>query len=350
MRSSTTKQPTAAEYLPLLFGFAVYQIGAAVAGLGVVEALADGPRTVGRLATITDTHPGHLRRLLRAATAAQLLRATDDDAFELTTLGRIFAKESPLQAAPLTAMHSAAPVWQAWGALEESVRTGRNAFELAHGSRLFDFLKGEPELAATFHDAMAAGSEVQLPAIISGFDFSRFRHAVDVGGGNGTHLAAILAANPRLRGTVFDTANGVVEAADVLESAGVADRCEVVSGSFFDSVPAAADAYLLKNILHDWNDDECRQILENCRAGLAPDGRIVVFTSVLSEGRGDEDPAEALGAAIFDIEMMVMTTGRERTLSEFEALFAAPGLRLDTATALPCPFLYYALEAVPVER
>ncbi|MEV7603791.1 methyltransferase [Kitasatospora sp. NPDC089797] len=347
MSGSTPEQPAPAAYLPLLFGFALNQIAGVTSRLGVPDLLGEKALTAEELATGTGAHPGFLLRLLRAATAAGLLTQDAEGRFALTPLGGMYRTDSPVQAAPLDAMHAAPAVWQAWGALEQSVRTGQPAFELVHGTGLFDHLKGAPELAAVFHSAMAAGSAVQLPAITKGFDFSRFAHVTDVGGGNGTHLAAILAANPHLRGTVFDTANGILEAPEVLAAAGVADRCTTEAGSFFEHVPAGADAYLLKNILHDWNDDENRRILDNCRTAMGPNGRVVVFTSVLSEGRPDQDPVEALGAAVFDIEMMVVTTGRERTLTEFEHLFAAAGLRLAQVTPLPCPFLYYALEAVP---
>ncbi|MDH6579481.1 methyltransferase [Kitasatospora sp. MAP5-34] len=346
MSSSSTDQPTPAEYLPVLFGFAINQIGGVTSRLGIPDALAASALTADELATATGAHAGFLLRLLRAATTAGLLAVDAQGRFSLTVLGGMYRSDSPVQAAPLDAMHAAPAVWQAWGALEESVRTGKPAFNLVHGKGLFDHLGGDPELAGRFHAAMGAGSAVQLPAITRGFDFTGFGHVIDVGGGNGTHLAAILAANPALRGTVFDTADGVLEAPGVLKDAGVADRCEITAGSFFDSVPAGADGYLLKNILHDWDDASSKKILDNIRSGLARNGRVVVFSSVLSEGRQNEDPLEALGAAIFDIEMMVVTTGRERTLTEFEQLFAASGLRLTKVTPLPCPFLYYALEAV----
>ncbi|GAB2721425.1 methyltransferase [Kitasatospora kifunensis] len=346
MSSSTTDQPTPAQYLPLLFGFALNQIAGATSRLGVPDLLDEKALTAEELATATGAHPGFLLRLLRAAATAGLLTLDDQGRFALTALGGMYRTDAPLQAAPLDAMHAAPAVWQAWGALEQSVRTGKPAFGLVHGTGLFDRLQTDPELAAVFHSAMGAGSAVQLPAITNGFDFSAFQHVTDVGGGNGTHLAAILAANPHLRGTVFDTADGVLDAPAVLAQAGVDDRCATQAGSFFDTVPAGADAYLLKNILHDWDDDSSKKILDNCRAAMGANGRVVVFTSVIAEGRAHEDPLEALGAAIFDIEMMVVTTGRERTLTEFEQLFAASGLKLAKVTPLPCPFLYYALEAV----
>ncbi|GAA1255799.1 methyltransferase [Kitasatospora nipponensis] len=346
MSSSSTDQPTPAAYLPLLFGFALNQIAGTVSRLGIPDALGDSALTAEELAELSGAHPGFLLRLLRASATAGLLTVDAQGRFALTTLGGMYRTDSPVHAAPLDAMHASAPIWQAWGALEESVRTGKPAFDLVHGEGLFDFLKGAPELAPIFHNAMAAGSGVQLPAITSGFDFTGFKHVIDVGGGNGTHLAAVLAANPGLRGTVFDTTNGVQDAPGVLAAAGVADRCEIASGSFFESVPAGADGYLLKNILHDWDDASSKIILDNIKAGLAKGGRIVVFSSVLAEGRQNEDPMEALGAALFDIEMMVVTTGRERTLTEFEQLFAASGLKLAKVTPLPCPFLYHALEAV----
>ncbi|MCW7945650.1 hypothetical protein AAW14_27480 [Streptomyces hygroscopicus] len=346
MATSRTPQPGAEDYLPLLFGFAVNQIAGTVSRLGVPDALGDSALTVAELAATTGTHAGFLRRLLRAAAAAGLLTIGEGERFSLTPLGAIYRSDHPLQAAPLDAMHAAPAVWQAWGALEQAVRTGKPAFDLVHGAGLFDKLKTDPELAQRFHDAMGAGSRVQIPAITENFDFTGFRHIVDVGGGNGTHLSAVLNANPKLRGTVFDTANGVLAAPQVLKEAGVEDRCDIVEGSFFDSVPAGADGYLLKNILHDWDDDSSTRILRNCREAMAKDGRVVVFTSVLPEGRVGEDPVEALGVSVFDIEMMAVTTGLERTLTEFEQLFAASGLKLSGLTPLPCPFMYHAVEAV----
>ncbi|MGK5638265.1 methyltransferase [Streptomyces sp. URMC 126] len=340
-------QPTTAEYLPVMFGFALFQIGGAVSRLGIPDALGDTAKSAAELTELTGADPDFLRRLLRAAVPAGLLRQDERGRFALTPLGGMYRGDSPLHGGPLDAMHGAPEVWQAWGALEQCVRTGRPAFDLVHGQGLFEHLSRTPEHAEVFHAAMAAGSAVQVPAIVERVDFTRFRHVTDVGGGNGTHLAGILSANPDLRGTVFDTSDGVLDAPRVLKEAALEDRCDVVSGSFFDSVPAGADAYLLKNILHDWDDDSCRRILGNCREALAPGGRIIVFSSVLAEGRHDEDPGDALGAALMDIEMMAVTTGRERTRAEFGELFADAGLKPAGLTPLKCPFLYYALEAVP---
>lgn len=333
-----TRPATTAEYLPLAFGFALHQIGATISGLGVLDAVADGPRTADELVEATGAHPRSLRRLLYAAVKAGLLHQ-DGDGYRATPVAAHFG--------PLSDMHAAPAVWRAWEVLEESVRTGRSAFEIANGAPLFDHFHSDDRLAAVFHAAMTAGSDAQYPSIVKHFDFTRFRHVVDVGGGRGTLMAAVLDANAGLRGTVFDTANGVVETAGVLAEAGVGDRCDIAVGSFFDSVPGGGDVYLLKNILHDWSDEESIHILRTIRQVLPPDGRVVVFTSVLSEGGDDEDPAEALGAAISDIEMLVMTTGRERTLSEYRRLFEGAGLELRATTPLPCPYLYHALEAAP---
>ncbi|GAA2150449.1 methyltransferase [Kitasatospora kazusensis] len=340
MSSQIPTQPaSAAEYLPLAFGFALHQIGATVSSLGILDAVAERPQSAEQLIERTGAHPRSLRRLLYAAVKAGVLHL-DADGYRATPVAAHFG--------PLSDMHATPAVWRAWEVLEESVRTGRSAFDIANGAPLFDHFEHDPKLAAVFHAAMTGGSDVQSPAIVKQFDFTRFRHAVDVGGGRGTLLAAVLGANSGLRGTVFDTANGVVETAGVLAEAGLDDRCGITVGSFFESVPAGGDVYLLKNILHDWNDEESIQILSNIRKVLPEGGRVVVFTSVLSEGGTDEDPADALGAAISDIEMLVMTTGRERTLAEYERLFAGAGLELTAATPLPCPYLYHALEAAPV--
>lgn len=339
MSSQIPTQPaTAAEYLPLAFGFALHQIGATVSSLGVLAAVQDGPRTAEELIETTGAHPRSLRRLLYAAVRAGVL-SQDAGGYRATPVAEHFG--------PLSDMHAAAPVWRAWEVLEESVRTGRSAFEIANGAPLFDYFEKDGELAATFHAAMTGGSDVQSPAIVRHFDFTRFRHVVDVGGGRGTLLSAVLGANPELRGTVFDTDNGLAETAGVLAEAGLSERCGIAEGSFFDAVPAGGDLYLLKNILHDWNDEESVRILGNIREVLPAGGRVVVFSSVLPENGADADPADALGAAISDIEMLVMTTGRERTLEEYRRVFEAAGLELTATTPLPCPYQYHALEAAP---
>lgn len=334
------------QFLPVIFGFALTQIAGTTARLGIPDLL-DSPKTAEELAAATDAEPRCLQRLLRAATTVGVLSTTDGGLYELTEIGRVFRSDSPWQAGLHDAMHSHPAVWRAWGALEDAVRTGQPAFDLVNGLGVFDYLQRDATLAGHFHATMATGTAAQLPLILVNYDFGRFSHVVDVGGGNGTFLAAVLAANPGLRGTLFNAEDGLVEAPEVLRRAGVADRCDIVAGDFFESVPAGADAYLLKSVLHDWDDESCRRILRNCRSAMAPDGRVVVLTSLMPEGKATGDPAEVLAATIQDIEMMVMCPGAIRTLTEHERLFVDAGLRLGEAKSLSCPFLFHAVEGLP---
>ncbi|HZN19507.1 MAG TPA: methyltransferase [Micromonosporaceae bacterium] len=346
MTKPTEQLPETEQFLPVIFGFALTQIAGTTARLGIPDLL-DSPKTADELAAATGADPRCLQRLLRAATAVGVLGATDGGLFELTTVGRIFRSDSPWQAGLHDAMHSHLAVWRAWGALEEAVRSGQPAFDIVNGMGVFDYLQRDAKLAGYFHATMATGTAAQLPSILANYDFSRFSRVVDVGGGNGTFLAAVLAANPGLRGTLFNAEDGLAETPEILRQAGVADRCDIVAGNFFESVPAGADAYLLKSVLHDWDDESCQRILRNCRDAMGPDGRVVVLTSLMPEGKATEDPGEALAVAIQDIEMMVMCPGAIRTLAEHERLFANAGLRLGEARSLSCPFLFHAVEGLP---
>ncbi|ONI77916.1 hypothetical protein ALI144C_31430 [Actinosynnema sp. ALI-1.44] len=344
MREADADLPETEEFLPLILGFAISQIAGTTARLGVPDLIGNSSRTLDELVGGTGADHDCLRRLLRAAEAAGLL-VIGEDRYQLTRLGRLFRGDSPWNARVHDAMHSHPAVWQAWGSLEDAVRTGKPSFDLVNGAGVFDYLDTDSTLAGHFHETMATGTAVQVPAILTHFDFGRFGHVVDCGGGNGTFLSAILAANEGVRGTLFNSPGALAQAQAVLAEAGVADRCEIVAGDFFTALPPGGDAYLLKSVIHDWDDESCVRILRNCRDAMAPGGRIVVFTSVMPE-RDTVTPADALAVAVQDIEMMVMCPGSIRTVAEHEALFARADLKLAEVTPLHCPFLFHALEAV----
>lgn len=335
-------------------GFVIFQITAAAVRLDVPNLLG-APKTADELAKETGAHPRALFRLLRAAAATGLLRMSPSGTFELTELGAMFRSDAPFDADALVKLNSQAEVWKAWGTLEQVIRDGRSsAFRLANGVEAYEALKDSPEMAELFHTAMASGTRDQLPHLIRCYDFRDARHVVDVGGGNGTHLSAILRANPGPRGTVFDTENGAREAAGVLRGNGLAGRCDVVAGDFFAAVPAGADVYLLKNILVDWDDDACVRILRNVREAMAPDGRLVVMGTLMPEDPAAHAADEVLSACIFDICLMITVNGWERTLAEYERLFARAGFALGTVTRVGSDdrennmALFHKLEALPV--
>ena len=209
--------------------------------------------------------------------------------------------------------------YRAWGGLREGVMTGRTAFDEIHGMPVFDYYARNPEAASAFNDAMTAGSAVVEAAVLDAFDFAPYRRIVDVGGGHGGFLAAILRASPGAEGVLFDAPQVVSGAGDRLEAEGVSTRCEVVGGDFFDSVPDGGDLYVLKWIVHDWDDERSLAILRNCRRAVADGGRLLLVEAVLTEGDGS-----AFGP-FADLNMMVMTGGKERTGDEFRALLASAG-------------------------
>ncbi|MBP2327249.1 hypothetical protein JOF56_007634 [Kibdelosporangium banguiense] len=337
-------------YLPAIYGFAMFQVVATLARLNIPDVLGESAMTAQELAAETGADPASLRRLLRTAAVIGVCGMPADGRFAMTALGRMFRRDSPWQAGTASALNSAPAIWQAWGALEGAVRTGKPAFDSVHGVGLFDYLQQDAGLSELFHATMASGTGSQLAAIVERYDFSRFGHVVDVGGGDGTQLSAVLGANPQLHGTLFDTEQALRKAPDLLKRAGVADRCAVVSGNFFESVPAGGDAYLLKNVLTDWDDESSVRILRSCHAALTgrPDGRVVVITSLMPERIDEQNRGETMAVSLFDLSLLVLTPGRERTLGEYEQLLAATGFELDQVTPIAEHNLCHALDAVAV--
>jgi hypothetical protein len=216
--------------------------------------------------------------------------------------------------------------WQAWAELLHSVRTGENAFRHVHGEDVWSYRAKRPDESAVFDGAMQARTGTSVGAILAAVDFSRYGTVVDVGGGNGTLLAAVLAVNPGVKGVLFDQPHVVAGAEAVLAAADVADRCRVVAGDFFDSVPSPGDAYLLKWVIHDWEDEEATAILRVVRSATAAHSRLLVVERDLGP------PNEAAPAKLSDLNMLVAPGGRERTREEYAALLDAAGFRLDAVT------------------
>lgn len=320
--------------MSLVVGFAFSQVSGVIARLGIADAFDGEARSPDELAKSTGTDRSSLYRLLRAGIALGLTTAEPDGRFRLTSLGEEFRTGAP--AHTVSQLYGDPSIWAAFGALDDAVTTGRPAFEQVHAAGLWQSFDQDPELADRFSAGMALATLVQTPVIVQCCDFSRFQHIVDVGGGDGTLLAAVLAANPGIYGTLSERGTALRAASDRLEAAGVADRCALVEGDFFESVPDWGDAYLLKNILHDWDDAECVRILANCRDAVAGQGAtLLIPTLLMPEAVETEDADTALVLAMSDIEMMVLTSGRERTLAEHEELLDRAGLTLGEVIELP---------------
>jgi hypothetical protein len=280
-----------------------------------------------------------LYRLMRALAAAGIFREHNDRRFELTPVGELLRSAIAGTQAPMARLVGRPSYWQAWGNLPYAVRTGSTAFDHVHGYGVWEHRASHPEEGQVFDRAMAARTEQFAEAALAACDFSRFAHVVDVGGGDGTFLAKILAAHPRARGTLFDQPQTVARGQSSLASLGFSTRCQAVGGSFFVSVPEGGNAYVVKWILHDWDDTAAVDILRACRRAMKPGGTLIVFEHLVGRPNTDSEGKFA------DLNMLVMNGGRERTRDEFAALFGETRFRLVSVTPTSTPL--FVIEGVP---
>jgi hypothetical protein len=254
--------------------------------------------------------------------ALGVLEELPERRFRLTELGDGLRTDAPGSVAGWAVFIGRRPNWMSWLRLTDSVRTGETGFDLEYGTDVWTFRATDPEETAVFNRAMNSMSDAVADAVVATYDFNQFSRIVDVGGGGGLLLTRILAANPRLEGVLFDQPQVVDDAAAFVQGSGVADRCRLLGGSFFDPIPVAADAYLLKSILHDWNDEDAIRILAGCRRVMPAGSRVLVIERVI--GEPNVDPEAKFG----DLNMMTAVGGRERTEAEWKTVFEAAGVRL----------------------
>jgi hypothetical protein len=338
---SPTEPPPAVAMRQLTMGAAVSQAISVFARLGVADTLTAGPRDTEEIAELVGAHSSALYRLLRALGDVGVVAELDTRRFALTSLGEVLRSDGPGSLRGWATMVGMPFHRYPWTDLYETVRTGESAFDRVHGSKVFDYLAEHPEDAAVFDAAMTSISAAETASIVQAYEFARFSTIVDVGGGRGGLLAAVLAANPHLQGVLFDVPAVVAGADEGISGTDVVDRCKVVSGDFFDSVPGGADAYLLSNIILNWDDDHAVEILSTCRAAMADTACVLLAESVLPEGA-----APSMGK-LADLEMLVMTSGgRQRTNTEYRTLLGRSGFRL--TRVVPSTSRISLLEAVPV--
>jgi hypothetical protein len=314
------------------FGFAVSQALRVAADLEIADRLTAGELSVEELAVQTGSHVEALYRIMRLLAGEGVFCETSARHFKLTELGAALRSDGGSSPRELIRMLNREP-YLAFAQLGHSVRTGLPAFEEVFGKPRFDWLADHPAEAALFQRAMISLSQGSNDAIAEAFEFASVSKVVDVGGGHGQLLSAVLSRHPHLSGVLFDLPSGI-EAAR-LGGGGPLPRTELVTGSFFDSVPAGADVYLLKKVVHDWNDDRAVAILRNCRDAMAPRGRVLVAETIVPPGDGPES------IKLVDANMLVVTGGVERTETQYAELFAASGLRLERVipTAQPISIL-----------
>jgi ubiquinone/menaquinone biosynthesis C-methylase UbiE len=312
---------------------------AAAVGLGLFDLLHTTPATAAELATRIGANAPLLRRLLRALVAMEVLSEDEGGSFRTSELGAMFTSD---ELGPAVRLFVSQPQRRAWSRLEDAVRTGERAFDLEHGMGDWDFYATHPEMGAIFDAGMRALTGGSAAAIVKAHDFSAYGTVADVGGGDGTLLIAILEANPRLQGILFDRAGVVERAARRLAESNVSTRCRAIAGDFLEEVPGGADAYVMKWILHDWEDAAARRILSTCRRAMKSGADLIVVERVIPEQVGARD----LETVMADLQMMVMNGGLERTETEFRELLADSGFRLVTVSPTGTPVSVFRAVAV----
>ncbi len=327
----------------LISGYEPTQCVYVAAKVGVADALSDGPRTVAELAGTLGADAGALERLMRGLASLGLVVEREADRFELTAIGEMLQTHASGSLRPL-ALLAGERSYRVWGALDYSVTTGRTAFEHVYGTTTFQYMASHPELAAVYDEAMRAGAFEMVSAVLAAVDFARFRTIVDVGGGVGHLLAAVLSAHRHATGVLLDRAPVIEHARERVRAAGVDARCRLVAGDFFASIPGDGDAYVLSRVIHNWDDDQSAAILRNCRAALLYSATLLVVEKIMP-GVVDAS-AEARRVAMADLHMLVTTGGRERKLAEYDRLLNGAGFRIARVIRTAAP--ESVIEARPV--
>jgi SAM-dependent methyltransferase len=337
MHDTDQREDHALRLIQLAEGFGAARAVQLAAELGVADLLAGEPRGAADLAAAVPAHPDALYRLLRALASVGVFVEVEPGWFGLTPVGERLRADHPQSLRSWVIFQGLLNIVYANAA--DSIRTGTATTAKVFGEPLFEHLRSHPEHRALFNAAMAEQSRATSEVLAHYYDFSRARQIVDVGGGNGAFLSAVLRANPELTGVVYDQPYLAEDAERQLASAGLADRCGFLPGDFLDSVPAGADLYLMKGILHNWTDDDARAILANCRRAMDARGRLLLVDWVVPTGNAPH-PSKFL-----DLTMLFVYGGRERTEAEHSWLLAEAGLKL--ARVIGPPSMLNVLEVVP---
>jgi hypothetical protein len=340
MTQPSQAPPPHAALLQMILGKWVSSAISAAAHFGIADHLESGPKSPRELASLTGTQERPLYRLLRANASVGVFTELEDGRFAQTPLSEPLRTDARPCVRHMAMMLTDDWHIRCWEQLPWCIETGQPASYKLHGKGMFDWMAQHPEKTGNFNQAMTDLSSGDAGAVVQSYDFSRFEHVVDVAGGHGALLAAILDQAPNLRGTLVEMPH-VIEGA---RKAGLLDRfanrCTLEAASMFEHVPSDADAYIMKFIIHDWYDPECIKILGNCRQGIRPGGRLLVVDQVVP-ARNEPGPAK-----LMDLEMLVLPGGMERTEKEFRELFAASGFRLERI--IHTPALQCIIEGVPV--
>jgi hypothetical protein len=324
----------------MVMGFRSTQLLYVAARLQLADHLAAGPQTPEWLAPRVAADPASLRRVLRALASLGLFTENVDGQFATTCLGVLLRRDVPDSLYPVALLYGAPWLWDVYGRMLHSVQTGRSAFTKVHGEPFYDFLEHETQAASEFNDAMDGYSRLEAAAIAAAYDFSDDIKVIDIGGGTGMLLATLLARHRRLTGVVFDRPRVVAAAERQFEEMGVADRAAWAGGDFFAAVPGGGDLYLLKSVLHNWDDDSALDLLRCCRRAMAEGARLLIAERLMPEGTG---PSQA---RMFDVNMLVVPGGRERTVLEYRQLLERAGFAGLRVIDTDCPLSLIEAKAV----
>lgn len=336
--SSVPALPPQAILLDMLCGMMKTQAIREAARLGLADLVKDGPRSTTELAEATGTDRTSLYRLLSTLASLDIFSEVQPDYFAQTPLSNLLRPDVPGSMYDVTLIHGEHWQWRPWEAFSYSIQTGKTAFDQMFGEDLWHYFAKNPELGERFQKAMGGFSaQVDTPIALS-YDFSSIHTLVDIGGGYGSLLTTILKANPALHGILFDLPPVIEKARLGIETSEVANRCTLIAGDAFEGVPAGADAYIMKQILQDWDDNQCIQILSNCRQAMKSGGRVLVAEQVLLPGK------HMSTSKLIDLQLMVVLSGRERYEADFHRLFEEAGLKL--ARIWPTRSLYSILEGI----
>ena len=305
----------------MITGYWISQAIYAVAKFSIADHLKDGPRSIEELAEMTSADPGALYRLLRALASKGIFAEGEPRQFSLTPLADLLRSDAPGSKRALALM-SGDEQFRAWAEIDYSIQTGEIAFEKVFGKPIFDYLGENPDKAQVFDAAMVGIHGRESDAILNAYDFSDVGILADIGGGNGSQITGMLQRHGAMRGILFDLPHVIDRAKEPIEAAGLSDRCDLVSGNFFDAVPGGADAYMMRHIVHDWSDEKSLTILRNCHQAMSSDSRLLLVESVIPPGN------EPFGGKFLDLVMMLIPGGMERTEEEYRSLLGDAGFDL----------------------
>ena len=341
MTSPTTqpqKPPAHVGVMQLLSASYIAGAVSCLAQMGIPDLVEAGPKSAKELASQIGADPEALHRLMRATASVGVLSEGPDGKFSETPMSAVLRSNGKPSLRAVAMMGGREWHGRGWSRLEYCVRTGKQALEQIYGAPIFEYFKQHPDEGQIFNDAMTSISAGDSPAVVDAYSFEGIHSIVDVGGGHGLLLATIMARNPQMKGTLYDEPH-VIEGAKNGPLKPVMERCTLAFGDMFSSVPAGADAYIMKHIIHDWPDELCVKILKSCRKGVNPGGKLLVVDDVIQPGN------DFYAGKFLDLQMLIFPGGKERTEKQFRELFAAGGWKLSRVVPTATPICI--VEGIP---